>query len=126
MNLDGAGASGPFVLDRGETGAGCPGKIVDVFGMISKCFRSVRIVDVRDQVGACAGHFVLRKGQFHVEGAEIREELRGGVEWMAVPSVLPPNANLGKPLPSHDEISFVARALDNLGELIVKRDAELH
>ncbi len=45
---------------------------------------------------------------------------------MAIPRVLPPHADLRKPLAHHEEIAFVARALDHFGKLVVKRHAELH
>jgi hypothetical protein len=41
MNFYGALAAGPGVFDDGEAGAGGPGKIVDVFGMIGERFCAV-------------------------------------------------------------------------------------
>src|SRR5580698_5452695 len=120
MNFYGALAAGPGVFDDGEAGTSGPGKIVDVLGMIGKRFCSVGIIHAGYQVAAGADDFILRNGDFYVEGAEVREKFAVGVELMAVPCVSPPDPHFGEPLTDHVEVMGVAGALDNSGKHVVE------
>ncbi len=126
VNFYGALAAGPGIFEDREAGASGPGKIVNVCGMIGEHFRAVGIICAGNEVTAGADDFVLRNGDLHVEGAEVREKFGVGVKLMAVPGVLPPDADFGEPLADHIEIVGVAGALDDLGKHIVKGDVELH
>src|SRR5271169_7035233 len=121
-----AAAGGPGVFDDGEAGAGGPGKIVDVFGAVGERLCAVGIICAGNQITAGADDFILRDGDFYVEGAEVREKFCGGVELMAVPGVLPPDADFGEPLADHIKIVGVAGALDDFGEDVVEDDVKLH
>jgi hypothetical protein len=99
---------------------------VDVFGMEGDGFGAVGIVRARNEIAARADDFVLRQREFHIEGAEIGEEFGVGVELVAIPGVLPPHADFWKPLADHDEVAFVAGAMEDFGKLIVKGNVKLH
>src|SRR5271155_354048 len=99
-----AAAGRPGVFDDGEAGAGGPGKIVDVFGVVGERFCAVGIICAGNEIAAGADDFILWDGDFHVESAEVSEKFAVGVELMAVPGILPPDADFGEPLADHIEI----------------------
>ena len=105
MKLHSASAAGPGILDVGETRTRAPGKIVHIFGVEGKRLRTVGIVHGSDEIASCAYDFILRKRHIHIERPEIREEFRGVVKLMAIPSTFPPHANLWKPLADHVKIA---------------------
>jgi hypothetical protein len=68
----------------------------------------------------------LRHGELHVVYTEVREELRGVVILMTIPAAVPPDANLGEPLPAQHEVAFPSRARLRFRKLRLKRDLELN
>ena len=121
-----ARAASPRIFDVDEMRARGPRKIDYVLGMKCQRLRAVAVVFAGDQIAARADDFIHRDSDAHVVRAEVRKKFRGGMKLMAIPRVLPPHADLRKPLAHHKEIAFVARALDHFGKLVAKRHAELH
>ncbi len=78
---------------------GRPCKIVDILGPKHKCLGAVRVGSF-GCLHPCGTHVEIGwQSHLHVVSAEIREELRGGVKLVAVPSILPPHSDLREPLP---------------------------
>ena len=124
VNFYGAVAAGPGIFDVREARARGPGKIVNVFGVEREGLGAVRIIDAGNLIAARADDFILRQRDFHVEGAEVGEEFRGGVKLVAVPGVFPPHADFREPLADHIEIVGVAGAFDDFGKLVVESHAK--
>ena len=87
-----------------------PGEVVDVLRMIVMRRRAIALVapptfDAGGPHDPSAGD-----RQAHVVDAEVREELRRGVELMAVPARVLKDANLGKPLSEEVVIANCSRA----------------
>ena len=94
--------------------------------MIRESFGSVGIVGGGNQVATGADDFILRQGELHIEGAEVREEFRVFMKLVAIPDTFPPDTDFRKPLTDHKKVANVAGASDNFGHLIFKGDFELH
>src|ERR1700747_592023 len=126
MKFPGPRAAGPGIFNVGETRARTPGKIVHVFRVERKRLRAVGIVRRCDRIAARADDFILRKRPLYIERPEIREKFRRVVKLMAIPSALPPDANLGKPLADHVEITEISSSREDFGHLVVESDLEFH
>src|SRR4051812_24509865 len=59
-----------------------------------------------------------------IEGSEVGEEFRVGVELMAIPFAVPEDSDLGEPLSGQQEVALVTRTGNDFGELRMKCDLE--
>ena len=105
---------------------GSPGEIVDVIAVVSHSLSLVGIDDTADFDAARAHDFILWHGQLDVIDAKVSEEFRHGMVLMAIPRVMPPHADFGKPLSAQDEIALPTRACLRLRHLVVECNFELH
>ena len=115
-----------LVVDDLEVGIGGPGEVVDILGVEGDGLGAVAVVALTGLYASRADDVVLRQRDLHVIGAEVGEELGHGVELVAVPCSMPPDADFGKPLSGEQEGALVAGAGDDLGELGAELDSELH
>ncbi len=124
VDLHGAERGEIGAVGDDEVGAGGEGEVVDVFAVEAD---GLGVVGVAGFAGGDAGgsdHVAVRDGEVDVVGAEVGEELGGGVVLVAVPCAVPEDAGLGEPLTTHDEVALVAVAGDGEGELVVEGEAE--
>ena len=73
---------------------------------------------------AGADDITLGKPEVDVVSAEVGKELGVIVILMTVPRAVPKDADLGKPLGPHDEISLISGSGSGEWELVVKGDVE--
>ena len=125
-NLDRTDAAVELIFHDFEVGIGGPGKVVDIFGVEGDGLGTIAVVGVAGLHARGADHVILRQRDLHVIGAEVGEELGHGVELMAIPSAVPPHADLGKPLSGEQEGALVAGARNHLRKGRLELDLELH
>src|ERR1700679_3194900 len=81
---------------------------------------SVR-VDLRAGLDAAgADNVTLRQREVHVVGPKIRKEFCVCVILMAIPLIVPKDANFRKPLSAHDEVPLVSTSRNGEGELVME------
>ena len=108
-----------------EAAARGPGEVVDVLLHEAEGLAAVRVVGLRLEPAGGAHHEAPRQREPHVVDAEVGEELRPGVEGVAVPLALPEHADLGEPLRDEVVVVHPARAADAaVGDARVPLDAE--
>ncbi len=99
----------------GEVGAGGEGEVADVFAVEAEGLGAVGVAGFAGGDAGGSDHVAAREGEVDGEGAEVGEELGGGVVLVAVPGAVPEDAGFGIPLAAHDEVALVAVAGDGEG-----------
>ena len=125
-NLHRADTAVELIFYDFEVGIGSPSEVVNIFGMKSYRLGAVSIIVVADLHSSRADDIILRQRNLHVIGAEVGEELGHGMELVAIPLPVPPQADLGKPLSGEQESALITGARDHLGKGCFELDLELH
>ena len=90
----------PQIIHLNKSGIGSPGKIVDIFHpvLMGHCAIAIRLG--RNLFAAGPNNIFFGRSQLYVEDAKVGKEFGVRMKLMAIPCIVPPHSNFGKPLPA--------------------------